>query len=164
MARTKMRRQRQTCHTAAAQRGFTLIELMVVLTIIAILASILIPNFMHARAESQTYSCEGNLRQLASAMEEYATDNSGQYPASVAALQTANSGVYLKIVPADPGGGGYSITNTAVAPCVATSNGPTYTISDGDQHDPTTGTLLPGYMSGNRGISYCSGTGLTSVP
>jgi prepilin-type N-terminal cleavage/methylation domain-containing protein len=99
--------------TRRPARAFTLIELMIVIAIIAILAAILIPNFMHARAEAQTYSCEGNLKQLATAMEEYAADNSGQYPPSIAALKAANSGVYLKAVPPDPSGGAYAITITA---------------------------------------------------
>ncbi len=128
------------------------------------LAAILIPNFMHARAEAHTYSCEGNLKQLATAMEEYAADNAGSYPASIAVLQAANSGVYLKSVPPDPGGGAYTITNTAVAPCVSVGGGPTYTITDGDQHDPTTGTGIPGWVVGNKGVDYCAGTGLISVP
>ena len=150
--------------TRRPARAFTLIELMIVIAIIAILAAILIPNFMHARAEAQTYSCEGNLKQLATAMEEYAADNSGQYPPSIAALKAANSGVYLKAVPPDPSGGAYAITNTAVLPCVAIGGGPTYTITDGDLHDPTTGTGIPGWAVGNRRVDYCAGTGLVSVP
>jgi len=137
---------------------------MVVITIISILAAILIPNFMHARAESQTYSCEGNLRQLATAMEEYAVDNSGQYASSVTALTTANGGVYLKSVPADPAGGTYSITNAAAGPCSALGSNATFTITDGDQHDPTTGTNLHNWVAGNRGVVYCAGTGMVSVP
>jgi len=145
------------------QKGFTLIELMIVIAIIAILAAILIPNFLHARAMSATYSCEGNIRQLATAMEEYAVDNSGTYAPSIAVLQAANGGVYLRNVPADPGGGVYTITNTPTGPCTALAN-VTYTITDGDQHDPTTGVLLPGYAPGNRGIDYCAPSGLISVP
>src|SRR5476651_2783706 len=74
------------------QKGFTLIELMIVIAIIAILAAILIPNFIHARAESQTAACEGNEKQIATAMEEYAVDNQGQYTATLPAT-------YLQQVP-----------------------------------------------------------------
>ena len=139
---------------------------MIVIAIIAILAAILIPNFLHARAESQTYSCEGNLKQLATAMEEYAADNSGQYPPSVAALAAANGGVYVKAaaIPPDPSGGAYAITNATVAPCTNVGGGPSYTITDGDQHDPTTGIGIPGWVAGHRGIDYCSVSGLISVP
>jgi prepilin-type N-terminal cleavage/methylation domain-containing protein len=146
------------------ENGFTLIELMIVIAIISILAAILIPNFLHARAESQTYSCEGNLRQLATAMEEYAVDNGGQYPGSVGQLTAANGGVYLKNVPVDPSGGAYTIVNTASGPCGALGSNATFTITDGDQHDPTTGSNLRSWVSGNRGIDYCAGTGLVSVP
>jgi len=64
------------------QKGFTLIELMIVIAIIAILAAILIPNFLHARAESQTAACEGNEKQVATALEEWAVDHNGTYPAT----------------------------------------------------------------------------------
>ena len=77
------------------QRAFTLIELMIVIAIIAILAAILIPNFIHARAESQTAACEGNEKQIATAMEEYAVDNNGTYTPTLPAL-------YLAVTPKDP--------------------------------------------------------------
>jgi prepilin-type N-terminal cleavage/methylation domain-containing protein len=145
----------------STSRGFTLIELMIVIAIIAILAAILVPNFLHARAEAQTYSCEGNLRQIATAMEEYAVDFDGQYPPNVAGLQAG--GTYLKVVPIDPSGGNYVITNTAVAPCVAFGTS-TFTITDGDNHDGSTGVTLTGWVAGNKGIDYCASSGMVSVP
>ena len=138
--------------------GFTLIELLVVIAIIAILAAILIPNFLHARAESQTSACEGNLKQLATALEEYAVDNSGTYPASFANLIAANGGVYLKVTPNDPAGGGYTLAVPADGTCTQTQPN-TYHITDGASHDTTTTGSLPG-APGTAKIGYCSGSGI----
>ena len=139
------------------QKGFTLIELMIVIAIIAILAAILIPNFLHARAESQTSACEGNLKQLATALEEYAVDNSGTYPSSFANLAAANGGVYLKNLPNDPAGGAYTLAVPAAAPCTATQPN-TYLITDGGKHDTTTTQTAP--LTGTAKIDYCSGSGI----
>ena len=60
--------------------GFTLIELMIVIAIIAILAAILVPNFLKARAQGQLTACKSNCKNLATALEMYASDNGGRYP------------------------------------------------------------------------------------
>jgi prepilin-type N-terminal cleavage/methylation domain-containing protein len=114
-----------TTHT---RRGFTLIELMIVIAIISILAAILIPNFMHARAESVTSSCEMNEKMLATAEEEYSVDNGGAYVA-FGSLTTP----YLTTVPTDPvkKGNTYTITTTIGAYG-------SYQITDAGGHDTTT--------------------------
>lgn len=61
------------------ERGFTLIEMMIVVAIIAILVSILVPNFIRARAQAQTAACEANLKEIATSLEEYETDHEA-YP------------------------------------------------------------------------------------
>ena len=73
------------------RKGFTLIELMIVIAIIAILAAILVPNFIRARAQSQLTSCKSNLKNIGTALEMYFTDHNGQYPHSDVSWSQSNS-------------------------------------------------------------------------
>ena len=56
----------------SSKRGFTLIEIMIVVAIIGLLAAIAIPNFVHARATSQQNACINNLRQIDGAKQQWA--------------------------------------------------------------------------------------------
>lgn len=87
--------------------GFTLIELMIVIAIIAILAAILVPNFIRARAQGQLTACKSNLKNIGTALEMYSTDWAGKYPGTTSAL-TPN---YLKTIPLCPA----AASNTYVA-------------------------------------------------
>jgi prepilin-type N-terminal cleavage/methylation domain-containing protein len=62
------------------KKGFTLIELMIVIAIIAILAAVLVPNFMRAREASRLTACKSNLKNISTAVETYSNDNDGIYP------------------------------------------------------------------------------------
>jgi type II secretion system protein G len=121
---------------ASAQAGFTLIEMMIVVAIIAILVSMLVPNFVRARAQAQTAACESNLKEIATALELYQTDND-QYPAS-GTVNASNAQLqpYLKQTPVDPVAGPASYyTFTVTNPATSTA---AYTIVCPGSHDPGT--------------------------
>ena len=63
-------------------KGFTLIELLIVIAIIVILAAVLIPNLLGARARAQITAMVAELRSISTGMETYSVDN-GQYPANI---------------------------------------------------------------------------------
>lgn len=64
----------------SAGRGFTLLELLVVICIIAILAAMLFPVFARAREQGKRSECLSNLRQLGTAAHQYADDYDGYLP------------------------------------------------------------------------------------
>jgi prepilin-type N-terminal cleavage/methylation domain-containing protein len=61
-------------------RGFTLLELLVVMAIIAVLAALLLPTIGKARERAKRTVCTSNLRQLGSAMLMYTSDHKGRLP------------------------------------------------------------------------------------
>jgi prepilin-type N-terminal cleavage/methylation domain-containing protein len=109
--------------------GFTLIELMIVIAIIAILAAILIPNFIHARSMAQLTGCKSNLKNIATALEAYSVDNGGHYPSSLG-LITPN---YIKTLPQCP----TAASNTYVGSYAFTINPDSYDFyCAGTYHSP----------------------------
>lgn len=102
----------QKSHT---HRAFTLIELLIVITIIGILAVALVPRLTGGPAKARDAQRKTDLQQIATALEFYADDNSGQYPtpastSCVSDIKTSLTG-YLTTIPSDPQAGGTVCTS-----------------------------------------------------
>ncbi|MFA5843379.1 MAG: type II secretion system protein [Coriobacteriia bacterium] len=85
------------------QEGFTLVELMVVVLIIGILVAIAIPVFNSAKTNAQRKSCFANQRTIEGALQTYAAEHNGNFPAAAAASPvTPLSPSYIATPPACP--------------------------------------------------------------
>ena len=88
------------------KKGFTLVEIMIVVAIIAILAAVAIPNFVRYRKTSQMNACISNLKQLQAAVEQ-AKMNGVQSPTWTDII---GSDKYIKVTPTCPAAGSVSYT------------------------------------------------------
>jgi len=86
--------------------GFTLIEILVVISIIGILTSLLVANFAQVRSRARDAQRKSDLTQIKKAIQMYYNDNNATYPTSIpfeAAFTSANTAApYMGYVPQDP--------------------------------------------------------------
>ncbi len=83
---------------ASRSGGFTLLELIIVIAIVGILASIVLPGLGDTRLSAQEAALKTNLRTMRDAIDQYYADN-GNYPGALTVLEEDG---YLRTVPRDP--------------------------------------------------------------
>jgi general secretion pathway protein G len=115
-------------------KGFTLIELLIVITIIGILAVALLPQVLGGPARARDAARKADLNAIVTALEQYAVDNDGQYPANSATIAGCISNLaaidtYFQAgdAPTDPTGGaitygGNACTGGSYGYCRTASN------------------------------------------
>ena len=108
--------------------GFTLVEIMIVVAIIGLLATIAIPNFVRARLKAQQAACINNLRQIDSAVQQFCMETGKKagdilnFPADVSSYIKLNTG---NVIPGCPANGVYTLTAVGNIPSVLCSLGST---------------------------------------
>jgi prepilin-type N-terminal cleavage/methylation domain-containing protein len=80
------------------QKGFTLLELLIVIVIIGILIALVLPNLINGPIRARDVRRKEDLNSISSGLEQYYNDNQS-YPSALTAL---TAGDYLKTIPQDP--------------------------------------------------------------
>jgi prepilin-type N-terminal cleavage/methylation domain-containing protein len=132
------------------QQGFTLVELLVVIGIIAILVAILLPALSRARESAVRIQCASNLRQIHAASYIYAIENNGFFPSRLHRSSTANTASPHRVI-----AGGYDLDEIFIQPYVGPEMrqryffcpGPLYEIRHPDSSGYTNAHVTYAYFS-----------------
>jgi prepilin-type N-terminal cleavage/methylation domain-containing protein len=93
--------------TCKNKKGFTLVEIMIVVLIMGILMTIAVPSFVNSRNRSRKNSCIANLRSIDSAKTQYVMENMLDTGATVSTSNLVPT--YMRVMPTCPASGTYSI-------------------------------------------------------
>ena len=109
-----------------AAGGFTLVEILIVVSIIGVLVSIAVPNFVKARSGSQKNSCIANLRQIDCAKRIWAFESRAPLGTAPETTDLFGATQYIRDEPKCPAAGVYSLN--------AVTNNPTCSLENSENH------------------------------
>lgn len=98
------------------KKGFTLVEIMIVVAIIGILIAIAVPGFIKARERSRSNACAENLAKIDGAKEQWALENKQPEGATVDLAQLVGPTSYIKKTPVCESGGDYTVNAIGTDP------------------------------------------------
>ncbi len=98
------------------RRGFTMVEIMIIVAIVGILITIAIPTWLRARQMSAQRSCQENLTKIDGAKEQWALEFRQGALATPGPGDLYGPDRYVKSEPQCPTGGTYTINNMSVRP------------------------------------------------
>jgi prepilin-type N-terminal cleavage/methylation domain-containing protein len=129
------------------KKGFTLVEIMIVVAIIGILIAIAVPGFLRARENSRGQACQENLTKIDGAKEQWALEfkhsNGTDLTDSDAFLNDVNifgTSGYVKKTPKCPSSGTYTVNNIGTDP----------ECNIGSSNAPFTPHIMPGATGGQQ--------------
>ena len=95
----------------ARRRGFTLLEILIVVAVLGILVGMAFPNFIKSRANAQKQICIENLSQIESAKQIWGVENGKKDGDGATDPDLFGSSRYMKHKPLCPAGGSYDLTS-----------------------------------------------------
>ncbi len=128
-------------------RGFTLVEILIVVVILGILAAIVIPQFTSASESAKSSSLTSQLQTIRSQIELYQIQHNGDYP-TLASLQTGDPDEWTQLT-----------TQTDVAGAAGTDFGPYLQQAPTNSFELTTNVVAPGSEAAGVGWTYNQTTG-----
>ena len=132
--------------TTVRAGGFTLVEILIVVVIMAVLAAAIIPQFTDATGDAKSSTAKHNLRVLRAQLEVYRTQHNGEYPKALADLTkktnadhtttgTPALGSYCREIPVEPNTNSAAVAASTADPIAVTGT------TGGWIYNATTGEL-----------------------